>query len=1262
MKNHSDSRSLRRPAAAIFVVASVACGSIPGRAAEADGALLAHYTFDEGEQAGRVMDQVSPANHGTLYGAGYVELAKGHALACDSWGNFAKLAGTRVLNLGTGDFTVDLWMKLDAYSGGTVLGKAGPGPESPGWRLEWEEPDRTLAFHLGDGRAKGSVRARFTDRGWHHVAAVRQGDTLTLYLDGSMAARESGHVFAADVSNEKVFLRFGMVSGFRAIQGKLDEIRLHRRALTEAEIAAQHGAHQEAMARAEALDAPVSDDPLVLHFTFDEDTGQTAHDSSPHGHHAALINPQYIEAFDGRRGIMRFDGKDAKLTCPVTEALRIHGDLTFEMWVRESGTPEHSWGVLFGDGNDFDFYFAGYHSLVLWHTARHPQYKNESMLMPMERTALGGQWSHIAVVVEYPRCRFYHNGVLSRDAYMPLPGMENNVNTPFEIGARMPMDLDEFRLYSRALTAAEVAAHHRGEEADPGPTAEVTIEPHWYEDTVTVRLATKGADYYDHQAQLTLTPGGKAQGVKMSEAFAGCGRYVASAFYPLNALEGRPVTATVRIVDPAGETVRELSRDATLTKPEWVDSRAGYSDEVPAPWTPVTVEEGAGGVTVGVWGRQYRFTRTSPFPSQIEANGSAILQSPIALTCCADGNEIAWDNPQFKLASRRDMGTKLLHGLDSDALALRVGTYVEFDGYMTIDCRLKALRDVTVDELSLEIPLETKRTPLGYGDRVLPPDPEVAIAEFFSGLLKEDQAFRFSPTIWLGDVEHGLCWQAESDENWHYADPQKAIEILLRDDATVFKARFVDVSTALKAGDTLHYRFALQATPIKPLLRDTWDLRVVRGEPYGLDLDLPDRVINGIPAIRHLKESGARHLFTTGCDLWPYPLPVHERYGKLLRRLNDEMHAHGLKIYNYQMHQRFATAAPEFDIHGLHMAQRPMNQYLPGNNPIGHPRPGPVAVAHGAGSQGTVFHCPKSMALQDANMHALAKRIDLYDDDGVYLDGTNSNPPCKNLGHGCGYVDEDGTIRETYPVFAARRQMQRLYHVIKSRKPDGVVDVHCSFGYNPPSLGYADIIWTGEQWHHLRKTGAEHIASEMTLDKFRTEFMGSPIGVAADTLSYRLGSRVRVSSTSLLHDIPVRPNNLPPDLPGARTSADVDYARLISRLWKVRDRFAAHEARKLFYWNNQEYVTVGPDLCNALLLHHPRNGVLAFITNRGTEAQDVKVSFNLDRLGLDAGELEVFNALTGDPVALAADGAMAIPLEAERWQYIWLRPADSSRN
>jgi len=737
---------------------------------------------------------------------------------------------------------------------------------------------------------------------------------------------------------------------------------------------------------------------------------------------------------------------------------------------------------------------------------------------------------------------------------------------------------------------------------------------------------------------------------------------VAAVVFPLSGLENKPVRGVARILNPEGEVVATVNRRADLRKPEWVHTREGYSDKVLPPWTPVQAETKPGGtVEVRVWGRRYVFGPT-PFPSRIETRGAEILNSPIALAGRADGRGIAWRNGRVRLLESSKTAASIEQTLENDRATVRVNTKIEYDGFMTFECEVKAKRAISLDELKLEIPLQTRHARLCYGHSVFPWNPKIPMKSFYSGALRGDQAFCFSPIIWLGDDDLGLAWYAESDEDWRYAEEFKAIEIFPSGETTTFRANLVNVATKLAGGEALHYKFALQATPVKPLLRDSWDLRIVRQEPYGLALDLPDRTVGGKPEAQFLAELGVRHLFTTVCDLWPYPLPVHERYSRLLHRLNDQVHAHGFKIYGYQIHERFPVLAPEWDINGLRMAQRPLSQYIPTTTPW-DARPGPVGVKYGADSQGTQYFCAKSKALQDAYIHALARRLDEYGDDGVYLDGTPRPASCTNDLHGCGYRTKDGAIRPTYPVFANREFMRRIYTVVKQRKPEGVVDVHSSFMYNPASLAYADVMWTGEQWWHFKSTGRSpgYISGAFPLEKFRTEFTGRQIGVAAETLHYRLGSYMKVAAISLLHDVPVRPSMAFSSFGGrggSKPNEMSDYFKVMTKLWKMRDQFGAKEAEKLFYWNNQDYVRVSPEKCYATLLKHPKNGVLAFISNLRRDKQGVTVEFSLDKLGLGGKKLDVFDALTNAPIVLSADARISVSLGSEEWTYVWLRPRD----
>jgi len=1004
------------------------------------------------------------------------------------------------------------------------------------------------------------------------------------------------------------------------------------------------------------------DRSLVLWYTFDEDTGDLVRDLSGYGNDGKIVKGQYLDQADGRQGVMRFDGKESSLNCGNGDSLYFGGDMTFEMWVRLNQPIDTDAAFIFGYPGP-PFFFGRYYQHTLMLRYNCGEGGGQAMRLPVERSLINDEWAHVAVVVEYPRCRFYRNGELVRDAYMPLPGILKMKNRPKYIGGSpyggyCPMDLDEFRLYRRALAPAEIAAHAKGEKVPPLEDHELAVEPHWYEDQVVLRLSCKGAKYSGYRAEMGLLGGDYKQVVSpktvfLKEAFPGCGRYVAEVSFPLSDLLGKSVDGVARILRADGTAVKIVYRHASLRKPDWVFTREGYSDEVLPPWSPVEAQAKPDDtVEVRVWGRRYVFGPAT-FPQQVETREAEVLASPVSLKGRADGKAIAWEDGDVALKEASKTAAVLEGTAESDPLAVRVNTRIEYDGYAVFDCDITARRNVSLEELTLDIPLKTKHATLCLGMYVFPKDPKIPMKCNYSGGVKGNLAFRFSPNVWLGDEERGLCWQAESDEYWRNSDRQRAIEILPRGEVTIFRAHLVDVPTRLAKGGALHYKFALLATPIKPVLRDSWDLRIVRSDPYGEDLSLPDRRVNGKPVLQYYREIGVRHLFTNVNDIWPYPMPVHAKFSRALRRLVDAVHAHGLMLHPYLLHLRYPVMAPEYDINGLHMSKLPLGTYTPGWGSGGTPlRPGyhgPVSRHYGADSQGTVDYCPKSMALQDAYIHSLARRLDEFGDDGVYLDGTGYVVPCRNALHGCGYRAPDGTIRETYPVFACREFMRRIYTVVKTRRPDGILDVHQSFGQNTASLAYADMLWTGEHWWHLRQTGAKFIPDELPLDMFRTEFMGYPVGVATEVLSYRLGSRMKVSAISLLHDVPVR----------VRTQ-ETDYLRLFERLWRIRGE-TFRNAEKLFYWKNQDYVRVSPERCYATLLKDSKNGVLAFVTNLRREVQTVTVRFNLEKLGLAGRPLEVFDALTGKPVKMTSDGRVALRLGSVEWTYIWLRPKGTGR-
>ncbi len=1021
----------------------------------------------------------------------------------------------------------------------------------------------------------------------------------------------------------------------------------------------------------------VADDELVLHFTFDQDPEAKAIDHSPHGNNGKIVGGEFLDRQEDRRGVMRFDGTEGYISLGDPDSLQFDGDMTFEMWVRQNGPVKQKSAFLFRKdrGPHFFFAIASYHTIML----RYADGK-DSAIVPVDRELVNDEWAHIAMVVEYPRCKFYRNGELIHDAYMPLPGISNAMKGPLYLAGYpkrpTPIDVDEIRMYRRALTPEEIQAHAKDQEVASPATHALGVYPHWYNNTLTLHYDAKNLNGAGHQVELSVEGQGDdyqtRQPLKGVSGVVNDTRYAAESVFDLSGVSGQHVTAIAKLINGDGRVVKTTTTKVSLEKPDWVHTRAGYTDEMLTPWTPIEVAKNGDSIAMNVYGRTYQFEGTS-LVDQIIAKDKPLLKEPITLEGVVDGKELAWNKGEVELQDASEKSATLTQSRTSNGLQLQGSVVMEYDGFVVFDYEITAEKDLSLDELTLLVPMHRERAQLGYGTRVYPRTPGIPMSEFFRGSIDEDLAFKFTPSVWIGDNERGLTWQAESDEDWHYQNKQEAVEILPSDSVTLLRANLVNVPTALKAGETLRYKFALLATPIKPMERDAWDLRVMRAGPYGNDLHWPDMTTNGQPLFKYLADAGVRHVFYNVNDIWPWPMPVHEQFSKALTRFVDGAQSAGLKVVPYLIHQRFPVVVPEYDVHGHHMAKLPHAVYLPGGPAeVPHPRPGPVTREFGAKIQGSIFFCQKSMAAQDAYIHSLDQRLATFGDNGVFLDGNVHIVACKNMEHGCGYEAADGTITATYPVFAVRDFMRRIYTTVKKYDPNGVVDVHCSFGYNPAGLAYGDLLWTGEQWNHLKLTGAEHVPTALPLDMFRTEFMGYQLGVPADSLSYRLGSTMRMAAVSHLHDVPVRVNqggNSPITLTtdwegdprsnptGVNKSEEQMYFSLITKLWKVRDEFKANEAERLFYWDNQDYVSIHPETAYTTLLHHPDNGVLAVVSNLDRVAHDVDVKFNLAELGLTDQSLELIDIFTGKTIAMK-NGRFTLPLGAEEWTHVWLRPTN----
>lgn len=174
--------------------------------------------------------------------AKFVDSPFGQAVTLDGMGDSIMIPRHESMNVADGEFTVAAWIhpKQLRQAGIVCLGKYS---WTHGWYLDMPSNNGTLRIETAgpDNQTNGTVASPagvIKANAWQHVTAVvRRGKNETkLYVNGYLVA--NGTIGPANLDNPKVNLHIGRIQDAQAFRGELDDVRLYRRALSEAEIQA----------------------------------------------------------------------------------------------------------------------------------------------------------------------------------------------------------------------------------------------------------------------------------------------------------------------------------------------------------------------------------------------------------------------------------------------------------------------------------------------------------------------------------------------------------------------------------------------------------------------------------------------------------------------------------------------------------------------------------------------------------------------------------------------------------------------------------------------------------------------------------------------------------------------------------------------------------------------------------------------------------------------------------------------------------------
>ena len=201
--------------------------------------LISYWKFDEG--SGTIAYDSVGANHGTIHGATWTTGIVGNALSFDGVDDYVEVLNSDDFNF-KDQVSVGMWLNLNTELNdwGSFVSKIGYGYPMPGsgWDLR-ANGSNCLVFTVVTEQNLGNVdyhtAYEIPLNEWVNIIATYDGNFVRVYTNGE---KEFESEATGSLINNEENIILGSQSGFRFINGIIDDVRLYNRALTEAEIQA----------------------------------------------------------------------------------------------------------------------------------------------------------------------------------------------------------------------------------------------------------------------------------------------------------------------------------------------------------------------------------------------------------------------------------------------------------------------------------------------------------------------------------------------------------------------------------------------------------------------------------------------------------------------------------------------------------------------------------------------------------------------------------------------------------------------------------------------------------------------------------------------------------------------------------------------------------------------------------------------------------------------------------------------------------------
>ncbi len=212
----------------------------------APAGLVGAYAFNE-TSGTTTLDSSGAGNHGTLLnGASFAAGKNGNAVSLDGVDDYVNLGNPTSLQI-TGSMTISAWINSSAFPVDDAAVVSKRGNTVAGYQLDTtiDRGPRTIGFKLTS--SAGAQMSRYGATGmalnqWYHVAGVYNAaaQTLTVYLNGQTDNGALVGPVTATQQGSGLSVNIGRKPGNPGFEfkGRIDDVRIYNRALSQAEIQA----------------------------------------------------------------------------------------------------------------------------------------------------------------------------------------------------------------------------------------------------------------------------------------------------------------------------------------------------------------------------------------------------------------------------------------------------------------------------------------------------------------------------------------------------------------------------------------------------------------------------------------------------------------------------------------------------------------------------------------------------------------------------------------------------------------------------------------------------------------------------------------------------------------------------------------------------------------------------------------------------------------------------------------------------------------